>query len=241
MARWGVGGDMPSEGGKRLRKRRYLVVVATVVLLPVIAVSAIALFAYVRAPRLVAQLDQSGALPLSPADLTGPRLCVLLAAHDRTFYRHHGLGLRDGPPLHTTVTQAVCKGLFFSGFSPGVLRHRKLALMALALGFDFRESKETQLRLYLNRTYFGSVGNHEILGFSAAARAFFGKDIRDLADREYLALVVMLVAPNTYHVIRNPAANAARVRTLEESSARACRPECLKSPPYAPCAAQTVR
>lgn len=221
-----------------MRKRRLLLVIVAVVLLPGTLASAAALFGYLRASRLVAELDRSKALQLSPADLTAPRLCALLAVQDRTFYRHHGLGLQDGPPLHTTLTQSLCKGLFFSGFSPGVLRHRKLALMALAVGVDLRVSKDAQLRVFLNRASFGSMGNQEILGFAAAAQAFFGKDVRELTDLEYLALVGMLVAPNTYHVIRNPSASAARVRELEESAKRVCRPECLTSPPYAPCPAE---
>jgi len=42
--------------------------------------------------------------------------------------------------------------------------------MALALGFDLGVSKDTPLRLFLNRAYFGSVGHQEVLGLPAAAR-----------------------------------------------------------------------
>jgi hypothetical protein len=98
-------------------------------------------------------------------------VCALLAVQDRTFFRHHGIGLLDGPPLHTTMTQNICKGLFFQGFSPGVLRYRKIMLMVDAVAFDQRVSKEMQLRIFMNRAYFGRVAGVEVLGFKAAAQA----------------------------------------------------------------------
>jgi len=79
------------------------------------------------------------------------RLCALLAAQDRTFYRHHGIGLGDSHFGHTTLTQSIGKGLFFKRFDPGLLRQRKVRLMVAAFAFDQRISKETQLRLFLNR------------------------------------------------------------------------------------------
>ncbi len=217
-----------------MKKRRLFILLLTVVFLPAVIVSVVALFAYVRAPRLVENLDHTGALHLSPNDLTPTRICSVLAAQDRTFYHHHGLAILNGPPLHTTITQTVCKGLFFNGFSPGTFRYRKLLLMALALGFDLRVSKETQLLLFINRVYFGSAGDMEMMGFSAAARTFYKKDVREITDQEFLGLLAMLVGPNRYHVIRNPEANAERVHMLQETVKRNCRPECLTSPPYEP-------
>jgi membrane peptidoglycan carboxypeptidase len=113
------------------------------------------------------------------------------------------------------VTQGICKGLFFERFSPGLLRHRKFMLMADALGVDLKVSKDKQLRIFMNRAYLGDADGHEVLGFQAAAKAYFGRDLLQLNDREYLSLVAMLVAPNAYHVVSQPEANAERVRVIE--------------------------
>jgi len=139
---------------------------------------------YVRAPNMVAELDRAYVLPFSPSELPRGRLCALLAVQDPAFYRHRGIGLADGPLGHTTITQSIGKGLFFNGFEPGLLHHRKIRLMLAAWAFDRRISKETQLRVFLNRAYFGSADGREVLGFPAAASAFYGKPLAQLSDSE---------------------------------------------------------
>ena len=197
---------------------------------------------YIRAPRMVAELDRAGALPYSPAELSRSRLCALLAVDDPTFYRHQGIGLADGPPGHTTITQAIGKGLFFNEFHPGFLHHQKIRLMVAAWAFDRRISKETQLRIFLNRAYFGSMNGREVLGFPAAARAFFDKPMDRLLDKEYLALLAMLEAPNRYHVLRNPNANFEPVVRFEKQVERACRDGCYQGDRPVPCGtADSVR
>jgi membrane peptidoglycan carboxypeptidase len=197
----------------------------------------LAAIAYVRAPALVSAVERSGALALDPATLPAARICALLAVQDRAFFRHHGIGLFDGPPLHTTLTQSLCKGLYFEGFSPGVLRHRKIALMAYAVGFDLRVPKERQLRLFVNHAYLGAANGVEVHGLPNAARAYFRRDLAELTDQEYLALVGMLVAPSTYHVLLQPEASWKRARELATLTNASCPERCLRAPPYGPCAA----
>jgi len=191
--------------------------------------------AFLRAPGMVADLERAGGLPLSPSDLPKSRVCALLAVDDPTFYLHQGIGLFDGPPGHTTITQAIGKGLFFNGFDPGFLRHRKIRLMVAAWAFDRRISKEMQLRVFLNRAYFGSMDERGVLGFPAAARAYFGKPLDRVSDREYLGLLAMLEAPSRYHVQRQPQANAERVARLEMRIKEACREGCFEGESPIPC------
>lgn len=204
-----------------MRPRRILIAPLVLAVFPLAWAGVTAVCAYLRAPQLVAQLD----LPFAPSELPKRRICALLAVQDPSFYRHQGIGLLDGHLGHTTLTQSVCKGLYFNGgFSPGVLRQRKIKLMISAWAFDWQIPKDTQLRIFLNRTYFGDANGKEIHGFPAAATAFFGKDLQSVSEPEYLSLVAMLVAPNSYHVVQNPEANAARVRSIETQVESACGP-----------------
>lgn len=192
---------------------------------------------YVRAPRLVAELDQAGLLPFSPSEMPRDRMCALLAVQDPAFYRHRGIGFAEGPLGHTTLTQAVGKGLFFKGFKPGFLRHRKVRLMVAAWAMEGKVTKETLLRLFLNRAYLGSMEGGEVLGFPAAARAFYGKAMNQLSDAEYIGLLAMLDAPNRYHVRRQPGANADRVAQIHRFVQRACADGCFQGAAPVPCAA----
>jgi membrane carboxypeptidase/penicillin-binding protein len=196
----------------------------------------IAAISYIRAPRMVSELDRAGLLPFSPSELPTRRSCALLAVQDATFYRHQGIGLADGRLGHTTITQSIGKGLFFNTFDPGLLRHRKIRLMVAAWAFDRRISKERQLRLFLNRAYFGIADGREVLGFPAAASVFYGKPLDRLSDSEYFGLLAMLEAPNRYHVTRQPKANAERVERIQQQVPRACGDGCFQGDAPVPCA-----
>lgn len=170
--------------------------------------------AWMRAPKVVTELVQAGALPLLPTQLSQWQTCALLSVQDPDFYGHSGIGLFKGQLGHTTITQAIVKQLFFERFSPGLVRQRKFKLMVTAWAFDWRTSKETQLRIFLNRAYFGTADKREVRGFQDAARTYFGKELSALSEQQYLTLVAMLVAPNAYDPVRHPEASAGRVRNL---------------------------
>jgi penicillin-binding protein 1A len=223
-----------------MRKRLILIVVVLMAAL-LSWVFWIVATSYIRAPRMVAELDRAGMLPFSPSELPRGRMCALLAVQDATFYRHQGVGLADGPLGHTTITQSIGKGLFFSGFSPGLLHHRKIRLMLAAWAFDRRISKETQLRLFLNRAYFGSAGGREVIGFPGAASTFYGKPLDQLSDSEYFGLLAMLETPNSYHVILQPKVNAERVARIRQKVQKACGDGCFQGDAPVPCATTAAR
>ena len=215
-----------------MSRRRFLLAVLILPAVLCLWVAFIATSAYLQAPRLVAAVDA----PFPPSQLPNRHICALLSIQDPTFFRHEGLALDAGKPGHTTITQGIGKSLYFDRFTPGKLRQRKVKLMISAWAFNRRISKETQLRLFLNMAYFGATDDGgEILGFPAAAAAFFGKELRAVSDREFLSLVVMLDGPNRYHVLRHPETNAARVRKMEPWVARACDPRCLSKVLPEPC------
>ncbi len=221
-------------------KKRLLLAASTIVAALLIWAAWVAAITYIRAPRMVAELENAGALPFSPSELPRSRICALLVGDkDTTFYRHHGIGLADGHPGHTTITQAIGKRLFFNGFSPGLLHHRKIQLMISAWAFDRRISKETQLRLFLNRVYLGNAEGKPVFGFPAAATVYYGKSLGQLSDSEYLTLVAMLEAPNRDHVILQPKANAERVAWIRQQVQRACGEGCFQGEAPVPCSITT--
>ncbi len=204
------------------RRRRVVAIFAALALLVCIWIGAVAVMAWIRAPKLVTGLDQAGALPLLPTQLSRWQTCALLSVQDPEFYGHRGVGLFKGPLGHTTITQAIAKGLFFERFTPGVFRQQKVKLMVMAWALDWRVPKETQLRVFLNRAYFGTVDGREVRGFQNAAATFFGKELSTLSEQQYLALVAMLVAPNAYDPRRHPEASAERVATLRSLVQQSC-------------------
>jgi membrane carboxypeptidase/penicillin-binding protein len=222
-------------------QRRLVLTVLVVVAALLSWVVWIAATSYIRAPRMVAELDRAGFLPFSPSELPSGRLCALLAVQDATFYRHQGIGLADGHLGHTTITQSIGKGLFFNRFNPGLLHHRKIRLMVAAWAFDRRISKNTQLRLFLNQAYFGSVDGREIIGFPSAASAFYGKPLGQLSESEYFGLLAMLEAPNRYHVVHQSKLNAERVAMIRKRVQTACADGCFQGDAPVPCATTAAR
>lgn len=222
-----------------LKRLILLMLVPVVVLLSYVLWIAVTL--YIQAPEMVAALDRAGVLPFSASELPRSRLCALLVVQDPTFYRHQGIGIADGPPGHTTITQSIGKGLFFNGFDPGLLHHRKIRLIVAAWAFDRRISKDAQLRLFLNRAYFGGAGERAVIGFPAAAGAFYGKSLGQLSDSEYFGLLAMLEAPNRYHAVLQPKVNAERVAIIQQKVQRACGEGCFQGDVPVPCTTTAAR
>jgi membrane carboxypeptidase/penicillin-binding protein len=112
----------------------------------------------------------------------------------------------------TTITQGLAKLLYFpGGFQQGIAKVRQTLVAEYAL--DDLVSKDEQLELHLNATYFGSVDGRPIHGLAAAADAYFGKSDRDLTDDEFIALIGMTISPETLKPgTANSATRVARIK-----------------------------
>jgi len=127
-----------------------------------------------------------------------------LAAEDRTFFEHGGLDYpgivsaminnlkSSGRPVGaSTITQQVAKNLLLTNELSYV---RKVKEAILAKRIESAMTKPQIMELYLNQIALG----RNSFGVQAAARAYFDKDVGDLALNEMAFLAILPKAPSTY-------------------------------------------
>lgn len=91
------------------------------------------------------------------------------------------------------LSEAAAEALFFPGqYRPNPIRNLQRRVFASAL--DHRLSTDEQLQLYLNHADFGPLHSgptpdKDIVGFAAAAQAYFDKPLSNLAPEQLQALL----------------------------------------------------
>lgn len=142
-------------------------------------------------------------------DLPSVLVHAILSAEDKRFFEHGGfdfiriVGAAWADLRHTsnhfqgasTITMQVARTFFFS--NERTFR-RKVAEAMVALELEQRYTKQQIFELYANEVYLGNRGSFGIRGFSQAAVAYFGKDLRDLTLPECAYLAGIIRAPNYY-------------------------------------------
>lgn len=191
-------------------------------------------FAVARArAHTAAALAEVAARPVRLKDIDPRRLDMLLKVDDPGFYRHHGVDF-SAPGRMTTITQALVKHMYFKHFHSGFAKIEQDLIARFVL--DPAMSKADQLEVFLNYSPLGHVDGREVIGFGDAARAYYGRDLGALTDRQFLSLVAMLKAPDALDPRRHAAANAERVDRIERLLAGACKPRGLFDTDYPDCA-----
>lgn len=143
-----------------------------------------------------------------------------IAVEDANFYRHAGFdpvgvfralwaNLREGEVVMggSTITQQLARLLLLSPgerFERTLVRKFREAVLAWNLTRAY--SKDEILTFYLNEVYYGNMA----YGVEAAARAMFGKPVRDLDLAECALLAGLPQAPATYNPLENTDAALAR-------------------------------
>ncbi len=135
---------------------------------------------------------------------------AVLAIEDYRFYEHGGVDfigiLRAGfaDLMHggasqgaSTITMQVARNFFLSSEKTYT---RKIYEMLLAYKIERALTKDQILELYMNQIYLGE----RAYGFSAAARVYFGKDLKDITLAEAAMLAGLPKAPSAYNPIVNP-------------------------------------
>ena len=188
-----------------------------------------------RAPARVAEI-LAAADPAIDA-ISNQRLEWLVRVEDPTFWTNDGIDQSTPGAGMTTLSQGLGKQIFFERFSPGPLRLGKLELMVLTR-FVLVEnvSKQEILRAVLVNAYLGHDEAGPVIGFAEGARRWFGKELADLTDREFLGLVAMLTAPNRLSPANHAAENSERVSRIERMLAGECSPADLNDIYYERCA-----
>lgn len=140
---------------------------------------------------------------------------AVLATEDRRFFEHMGIdfyglsraltqNMRANGVVQggSTLTQQLAKNLFLSNERTF---ERKVKEAYLALWLEANLSKKQILQLYLDRAYMGGG----TFGIAAAAKFYFGKNIRDVSLAEASMLAGLFKAPGKYAPHVNlPAARA---------------------------------
>jgi penicillin-binding protein 1A len=144
------------------------------------------------------------------ADIPDVMKKAVLAIEDYRFYEHGGVDfigiLRAGTTdlLHggasqgaSTITMQVARNFFLSSEKTYT---RKVYEMMLAYKIERALTKDQILELYMNQIYLGE----RAYGFAAAARVYFGKDLKNITLAEAAMLAGLPKAPSAYNPVVNP-------------------------------------
>jgi len=155
---------------------------------------------------------------------------AVLAAEDVRFFAHHGV---DYPAIAraalinyqagrvvegaSTITQQVARNLLPREIGTARNVRRKVREALLARAIERRWTKRDILETYLDFVFLGEGA----YGMTAAARAYFDRDVADLALPEAALLAGLIQAPGRLDPFHHPAAARARRDEVLARMARA--------------------
>ena len=147
--------------------------------------------------------------PVGIAEIPQDLQNAFIAVEDNRFYEHIGVDPRGiiravwanirGRTLTqggSTITQQLAKNAYLT--QERTLQ-RKVQEAFLALQLERQYTKQEILELYLNQIYFGQGA----YGVQAAARTYFGKNVKDLTLNECAMLAGIPKSPNYYSPFNN--------------------------------------
>lgn len=147
---------------------------------------------------------------------------TFVAVEDKRFYSHYGVdpiriigsAINDIKSRSTkegasTITIQLARNAFIEDPTSKNLT-RKVQEVALALQIEHEYTKDEILTFYLNRIFFGESS----FGIQAAAKTYFGKEIKDLTPEEVALLAGLPQAPSGYDPYIHPEAAKTRRTTV---------------------------
>lgn len=210
-----------------LLSRRRLLVFALLALAPVVAVTALFVAAFWRAPSATDLLARTraferehrvAAVPLSRIAPVVREAAV--ATEDERFYQHSGvdlIALLRAVPFDlshlsfaqgaSTIDEQLAKVMYLGGNDHSASRKAEDVVLGYRLGHRYRH--ETILAAYLNVVYLGE-GQY---GVANASRHYFGREARRLTLSQGSLLIGLIQGPSLYDPQSNP--RGARLRQID--------------------------
>lgn len=174
-----------------------------------------------KAPDLARRADRLIAAGRGPDALGPGRFALLLRVQDPNFLKHNGMdGTAPGAGL-TTMTQSLSKRLAFTRFRPGI---GKIRQSAYALGLERKLTKAQIAALWIDTVELGRGPRGWMIGFFPASREVFGRTPAALSQRQFLAMVAVLIAPGQLRLAQPDARLRERIGRIERLLAGRCRP-----------------
>lgn len=149
-------------------------------------------------------------IPYSAAEFPSVLKQALLAAEDARFYEHSGvdpMGLARAAIADvvsggkaqgaSTLTMQLARNFYLPNHKTYA---RKILEILLAIKIEKTLSKDEILQLYMNQIFLG----RRSYGFGAAARTYYGVDVKDLTVAQAAMLAGLPKAPSTFNPVSNP-------------------------------------
>ncbi|MDA0149449.1 penicillin-binding protein 1A [Vibrio sp. LaRot3] len=157
--------------------------------------------------KLISQFGEKRRIPVKYDEIPQHLVEALIATEDSRFYDHPGIdpiGITRAAVVvamsgsakqgASTITQQLARNFFLSNEKKIM---RKIKEIFIAIHIEQLLSKQEIMELYVNKIFLG----HRSYGFGAAARVYFGKDLKDLSLSEIATLAGMPKAPSTMNPI----------------------------------------
>ncbi|WP_301098969.1 PBP1A family penicillin-binding protein [Otariodibacter sp.] len=151
--------------------------------------------------KLIGEVGEERRIFVKLGDIPTALVDAIIATEDARFYEHKGIdpkgilralwrsanGDQQGA---STITQQLARNFFLS---PERKIERKIKEAILALEIEQKLTKDEILELYLNKIYLG----YRSYGVAAAAKTYFGKELKDLTLSEIAIIAGLPKAPST--------------------------------------------
>ncbi|MGQ9707174.1 MAG: penicillin-binding protein 1A [bacterium] len=164
---------------------------------------------YDRNNKLITSLYLERRIIVNFSEIPDNLIKATLSIEDKRYYKHWGIDpLRIVKALWidlitlsrkqgaSTLTQQLARDLFLTKERTII---RKIKEILLAIEIEKNYTKDEILEFYFNQIYYG----HNAYGASAAAKVYFGKELKDLTLAECALLAGLPKAPGTFSPFRN--------------------------------------
>lgn len=169
---------------------------------------------YDKDNNLIADLGSEKRSNAKTSEIPEHLVNAIVAIEDQRFFNHRGIDViriagsfinnLKGGRLQggSTLDQQFIKLTYFSTSSHDQTIKRKIQEAWLALQLERRNTKQEILTYYINKVFMAN-GNY---GMKTAAKAYYGKELKDLSLPQVSLLAGMPQAPNQYDPYTQPEA-----------------------------------